>query len=137
MIHRAACFPPLYTLFILVMLCLPTSPLHAQTILAPTKVRPTPDLHEVIQRLGDADFATRSAAQEELEKASTYRDHEYLAGELAKSTDEEIRARLLQRITAIETTLITNPPPISLELKDAQIPEVAQALADAIRTRMR
>ena len=91
-------------------------------------------LPALIQRLGNPDFAQREAAQKELDQA-TWRDLDILQSAADATTDPEIKARLSARIAGISENLAFNPSPISLELKNASLREVADALGKALHVK--
>ena len=88
----------------------------------------------LIQRLGNPDFAQRDAAQKELDQA-TWRDLDLLQKAADTATDPEIKVRLSVRIAAISEDLALNPSPISVELKNASLREVADALGKAVHVK--
>lgn len=81
----------------------------------------------ILKRLGSEEFAEREAAQKELDKAGM-RERSTLRKLLAGVTDEEVKSRVEARLETIEEALVTMPLPISVELKDAALSEVAAAL---------
>lgn len=84
-----------------------------------------------IKQLGADDFATRDAAQKDLDQM-TWRQLDVLRQAAADAGDPEVKARLTARVAAIEEDLAINPPPITLEFKDATTADVADALSKAL-----
>ncbi len=85
---------------------------------------------EVAQKLASEKFNVREAAQKELDQA-TYRVRGILAELEKHSTDLEAKSRLVVQIASIDEKMATDPPPISLEVKDATLAEVCDALSRA------
>jgi hypothetical protein len=113
----------------------PANPPAAPATVPTSQSAPDPArLPALIQRLGNADFAQREAAQKELDQA-TWRDLDLLQKAADATTDPEIKARLAARIAAISEDLAVNPSPISLELKNASLREVADALGKAVHVK--
>jgi hypothetical protein len=80
--------------------------------------------------LASDDFATRDRAQRLLDQVPlSVRDD--LAKLADVTTDPEAQARLRARLDQIDDIRVTDPPPISLEVKDATLAQVAAALAKA------
>src|SRR6185503_10961100 len=89
---------------------------RAQT--APAPATQDAKWRSLIERLSSNDFAAREAAQKELDNA-TWRDRGVLE-QLAKADiDEEAKGRFATRLLAIEEQVAVDPPPISVELKNA------------------
>lgn len=82
----------------------------------------------IIKQLGADDFAVRSAAQKDLDQM-TWRQLDFLRHAADTAADPEVKARLAARVVAIEEDQAINPPPISLELKDATTADVADAFS--------
>lgn len=80
----------------------------------------------VMKSLGSEDFKEREAAQQALAKA-TWRDLEALRALANETADAEVKERVGKRVQEIDETLAFDPPPISLDLKDADVPAVAEA----------
>jgi hypothetical protein len=80
-----------------------------------------------VTKLASEDFAERQAAQKELDKARM-RDRPTLKALAEAATDAEVKARLLKRYEDIEEEAATNPPPISIDVKDAPLSTVVDAL---------
>jgi len=95
--------------------------------------QPTIDAHwrDVLDRLGSTAFAEREAAQKEL-AALTYKQMELLKQLIAGATDAEVKFRLRARLTEIEEELAYSPPPISLDVQNATLNDVAEALGKAM-----
>jgi hypothetical protein len=85
----------------------------------------------LLAQLTNDDFAIREAGQRELNKIG-YRQLDFLRRAAETATDLEIKGRLATRVNAIEEDLATNPPPISVELKDATIADVADEVSRAL-----
>jgi hypothetical protein len=93
--------------------------------------RPTPARWQnLLQRLGDADFATRDAAQKELDQVTSH-DLDALRSLLQSASDPEVKARLAGRVAAIDENLAINPPGLTLKFKDANIKVLAEQLTKA------
>jgi hypothetical protein len=90
-------------------------------------------INDVIQKLGDSDFAVRQGAQELLGKIPLTQ-REALAKIAEKTTDEEIKARLIEHVGMMDERLATEFPLISLDVRSVPLTEVAQALGKATGT---
>src|SRR5262249_54640447 len=86
---------------------------------------------ELLKQLASEDFRTRDGAQKVLGK-STWRDLAALRRLAEGAADEEVKARLAQRVTEIEDEIAVNPPPVSLDIKDASVSEMTDALSQAM-----
>jgi hypothetical protein len=82
----------------------------------------------VVKGLSSADFKEREAAGKVLEGA-TWRDLEELRALAKGATDSEVKARVEQRVEALEEVLALDPPPISVKLEGAGVAGVAAALS--------
>ena len=78
-------------------------------------------------------FADRDAAQKVLDTA-TWADAETLRALAREATGAEAKARLENRLQALAIDRLVHPPPITLEIKDAGITELAAALTAATGT---
>ncbi|HVX86840.1 MAG TPA: hypothetical protein VH253_18805 [Phycisphaerae bacterium] len=85
----------------------------------------------VLRELGSEDFAQRQAGQKELEKA-TWRDRQTLKALANAATDAEVKDRLTARVEELDEEALTNPPPISLDIKDASFSDMVRALGQAL-----
>jgi hypothetical protein len=87
-----------------------------------------PKWNELLSRLASDDFKVRDAAQKEL--AALPVGERPLLGKLAdQATDPEVKARLLARAASMDEALALNPLPVSLDLHDATLRQVFQALS--------
>jgi hypothetical protein len=84
----------------------------------------------VIEQLGSADFAQRQAGQKALEKA-TWRDRNRLAAIAATAKDEEVKARVIERVEGLDEEAALNPPPISVDMEHLRFPQMVDALGKA------
>ena len=84
-------------------------------------------LAPIRQQLGSPDYATREAGQKELDKIPPALV-ELLRPLAAAEADPEAKARLEARIAAMEIHNLLNPPPISLDVTNASLDEVAAAI---------
>ena len=106
-------------------LCHPPSPTPASAPIDPTR------WPALIQQLGAEDFAQRQAAQKELDQ-TTWRQLAALQKFADAAIDPEIKARLTARLAALQEDIAANPPPISVNFKDATLTEVADTLSKAL-----
>lgn len=83
----------------------------------------------VVMKLGSEDFAVREAAQKELDKEGV--NGATLKALAEAATDAEVKARLLERIEALEEQTMLHPPGITIAVKDARLAEVSLALSSA------
>lgn len=118
----------------------PAATLPAGTQVAGTQAASRPameaaQLQAIVTALGSESFAERERAQKELGKAGM-KDREALKALAEAATDAEVKARLLNRYEQIEEDAALNPPPISIDVKDASLAEVAAALNKAMGERM-
>ena len=90
---------------------------------------------QLAQKLGSEKFSEREAAQKELD-GTTYRQREMLARLADGITDAEAKALILARVEAIDEHISIDPPPISLELKNASLAVVCSALSKATGARI-
>jgi hypothetical protein len=88
---------------------------------------------EVVKGLGSDEYSDREAAQKDLDRA-TFRDRDVLKKLAGDATDEEVKGRVLNRLEAIDEELALNPPPVTLEIKDAPLGVMALALGKALGT---
>jgi hypothetical protein len=103
----------------------PAAPAAAQPATVPAE-----DLarwQPIVAKLASEDFAQRQQAQKELDKARM-KDRPTLKALAEAATDAEVKARLLKRYEDIEEEAATNPPPISIDVKDAPLSTVVDAL---------
>jgi hypothetical protein len=102
------------------------------TALAQSTSRAAPLTDSAVQSLltdlANDDYSIRGDAQKRLDQFS-YKQRELLLHLAAQATDEEVKARLAARLQAIDEQLALNPPPISLDLQDATLAQVAAALS--------
>lgn len=91
---------------------------------------PSPDLSTLIRQLADDDFHVRDAAQRRLD-AVTYRQRDALQKLADEAIDPEVKSRLMVRIDKIDEESALSPPPISIDVKNATLPEVGAALTKA------
>ncbi|HVT79423.1 MAG TPA: hypothetical protein VHM90_02100, partial [Phycisphaerae bacterium] len=84
----------------------------------------------LLKDLASDDFTTRSSAQKTLAQIPVSRREE-LEKIAAAATDPEVKARLLERVAAMEEETILALPTISLGLKNASLAEAAAALSKA------
>ena len=87
----------------------------------------TRQLATIRQQLSSGDFAVREAGQKELEKvpATAVESVRLL---VAAEKDPEVKARLETRVAAMELYTLLHPPAISLDVTDASLQEVADAI---------
>lgn len=96
---------------------------------------PPADLGIIVQRLGDPAFTARERAQQELERLPlTQRDA--LSAIAEKMTDEEIKARLREQVGRMDDRLVIEKPPISLEVRDASLPQVVATLERSLQVKL-
>jgi hypothetical protein len=107
----------------------PTPPAPA-TQPAPA-AQPDESWSTLLRQLGADDFAQRDAAQKQLDQ-TTWRELPRLQQFADAATDAEVKARLADRIRVIQEDLAVNPPPISIELHNASLSQVAAALSKAL-----
>ncbi|HVS70680.1 MAG TPA: hypothetical protein VHQ47_05435 [Phycisphaerae bacterium] len=84
-----------------------------------------------IEQLGSEDFATRKAGATALQKA-TWRNLDLLRKLGKSASDPEVKEQLLARVQQIEEDLAANPPPITLQLDNANFSEMVDALGKAL-----
>ncbi|MCL2647301.1 MAG: hypothetical protein FWD61_09900 [Phycisphaerales bacterium] len=93
-----------------------------------TQAATDPKWNDLLSRLGADDFKTRDTAQKELAKQPI--SERPLLKKLAdQATDAEIKARLQARLAEMDEELALNPPPVSLDLKDATLREAFEELS--------
>jgi hypothetical protein len=85
----------------------------------------------LLAQLSNDNFQTREAAQRELDKLD-YQHLDFLRRAAETTTDLEIKSRLTLHIRALEDELASNPPPISVNLKDASIADLADEFSKAL-----
>jgi hypothetical protein len=108
-----------------------------QAATAPAAMESAIDPHwrEVLKGLGSAEHSEREAAKKELDRAS-YRDRETLVRLADGVTDAEIKGRIMSRVDAIDEEVALNPPPITLEMKNALLGDVALELGKQLGAKM-
>jgi hypothetical protein len=79
------------------------------------------------KRLGSADFAERTMAQGELERLP-FEQYDALRQHVRAQADPEVKARLEQAVTTMGCRAFLLGPPVSVDVKNAPLGEVAQAL---------
>jgi hypothetical protein len=93
--------------------------------------QPAPNWTDLLKRLGSPDLAVREQAQQDLHQVSP----KYLpaAKHFAdQATDAEVRARLQNRLAEMADELAIDPPPITLDIKNATLRVTAAALSKAL-----
>ncbi len=100
------------------------------TPVAPATPENSSAIQALIKDLASEQYEQREAAQRALEKLPLNRVDILRQGEAATG-DAEVKARLRTIIHSMEVELATTVPLISVNLKDAQMPEVAAALEKA------
>ena len=88
------------------------------------------------ERLGSADAGVKAGAITELAQVP-WQGRGRLQQMLDRSGDDTVKAALEARLEGIEEQLATDPPPISLEVHAAHLPEVVRALQAATGVTMR
>jgi len=102
----------------------------AQSPAPPATAPADPRWQSLIARLASDSFADRQAAQKDLD-ALTWRDHDLLKQFAESTVDPEAKSRLAARLVSLEERMAYDPPPISLDLKDAPLADVVAALEKA------
>jgi hypothetical protein len=87
----------------------------------------TPSLADILPGLSSNDFSVRQAAQAQLNAIGPDQVGA-LRQAAGKATDSELNARLLSRVQAMEVYVATHPVPLTLDLRDATLDAVVQAL---------
>ncbi len=110
--------------------------LLAVSITALAQTQPALDLKNpqavaaLLKDLASDDFATRDRAQRQLDQTPlSARDD--LARLADATTDPEAQTRLRGRVELLDDLRVTSTPPISLDVRDAPLADVAAALAKA------
>ena len=88
------------------------------------------DLADIIRRLASESYKDREAAQRELDKI-TARQIDSLRQWAATTMDEEAKARLLQRIQTLQMQIKSDPPNLTLTLRNASLVTMTEALSKA------
>jgi hypothetical protein len=85
----------------------------------------------VVRDLGSDDFQTRERAQKLLERVGVWGKQELR--ELAeKQSDPEVQSRLMERVNALEEIEATDPPRITLDIRDMALTRVTEGLTRAV-----
>ena len=92
-------------------------------------------LDTLTRDLGSADDHTRNAAQELLARVP-YQKRAWLRQQAEATSAPEARAALEKRLGEIEEMLATNPPPISLHVKQVTLLNVVDALNQEMGTHL-
>lgn len=95
-----------------------------------------PRWQALLTQLRSPDFATRSAAQKQLD-AATPADVPALRALAAAESDQEAKSRLLERAQELEEYTLTNPAPISIDLDNATLTQVAASLSKSLGMHIR
>jgi len=90
---------------------------------------------DVPRDLGSGNPEMRRAAQAALARLP-YQKRVWLRQEAESAATPEVKTALEKRLAEIEEMLATDPPPISLHVKEATLPEVVEALNQEMGTRL-
>jgi hypothetical protein len=97
----------------------------------PAATQPAINWPDLLARLGSAEFEVREKAQQDLGKVD-YRQRDTIKRLMDAADDEEVRSRLEKRLEEIADQLAIDPPPISLNIKDASLGQTTAALSKAL-----
>jgi len=94
-----------------------------------------PTVEEIARMLAGGDGQEKEKGAELLAKFP-YQKKEAVRREMEATADAEVKGLLRARLEAIELQLATDPPPVSLHVKDASLYDVVEALNEEMGTAM-